>query len=242
MQSDCRLSRSLAAGPIGRNFVLQVLRRKGTIVVYWKMKGRELVNCSCDYGCNCQFGGLPDKEHCHASFSMVIDEGKHGDTDLSGLHIAAVFKWPGPIHEGKGECAAFVDDRATEAQRNALLSIMTGGDTDPMATVFAVFATTIETMHEPQFVPFEMSVDVDKRVGKTKVGDQLTITGEPIKSPVDGKEVRARIDLPDGFEYEIAEVGSASTRTNGPVSIELNDSYAQFAHIHLDSHGVVRSR
>ena len=114
-------------------------------MTYWKLKGRELVNCSCDYGCNCQFGGLPDKGHCHASFSMVIDEGKHGDTDLSGLNIAAVFKWPGPIHEGHGECVAYVDERASDEQRNALLTIMTGGDTDPFATVFAVFSTTIET-------------------------------------------------------------------------------------------------
>ena len=58
-------------------------------MTYWRLKGRELVNCSCDYGCNCQFGGLPDKGHCHAAFSMIIDEGVHGDTDLSGLHIGA---------------------------------------------------------------------------------------------------------------------------------------------------------
>ena len=48
---------------------------------------------------------------------MAIDEGVHGDTDLSGLNIAAVYRWPGPIHEGKGECAAFVEDKASQAQR-----------------------------------------------------------------------------------------------------------------------------
>jgi hypothetical protein len=37
--------------------------------------------------------------------------------------------------------------------------------------------------------------------------------GEPIKSPVTGAEHRARFDLPHGFEYEIAEMGSASTKT-----------------------------
>ena len=210
-------------------------------MTYWRLKGRELVNCSCDYGCNCQFGGLPDKGHCHAAFSMIIDDGVYGETDLSGLHIAALFKWPGPIHEGKGECQAYVDERADEAQRGALLTIMTGGDTDPFATVFAVFASTVETMHEPRFVRFEMEVDVDGRVGRTKLGDEVTITGEPIKSPVDGREVRARIDLPDGFEYELAEIGSASTRAAGPMPLELANSYAQFANIHLDSHGVVRA-
>ena len=81
----------------------------------WEIKGRELANCTCDYGCNCQFGGLPDKGHCHASFGLIIDQGHHGDTDLSGLKVGAIFKWPGPIHEGHGECVAFVDERADEA-------------------------------------------------------------------------------------------------------------------------------
>src|SRR3546814_83374 len=99
-------------------------------MAYWKLKGRELANCNCEYGCNCQFGGLPDKGKCQAVVGMAIDQGVHGDTGLSGLNIAAVFHWPGPIHEGNGECAAFVDERANEAQRNALLTIMTGGDTD----------------------------------------------------------------------------------------------------------------
>ena len=87
---------------------------------------------------------------------MIIDEGIYGDVDLGGLHIAALFKWPGPIHEGKGEALAYVDERADEAQRAALLTIMTGGDTDPFATVFAVFASTIGTMYEPRFVPFDL--------------------------------------------------------------------------------------
>lgn len=210
-------------------------------MTYWRLKGRELVNCTCDYGCNCQFGGLPDKGHCHAAFSMVIDEGVHGETDLSDLNIAAAFRWPGPIHEGHGEAAAFVDERASDAQRDALLKIMTGQDTDPFATVFAVFATTIETMHPPQFVPIDIEVDIDGRKGRATVGNHLTIVGEPIRNPVNGAEVRARIDLPDGFEYTLAEIGSASSHSAGPVVLDLHDSYAQFAHLHLDSHGIVRA-
>jgi len=206
-------------------------------MTYWEFKGRELVNCSCEYGCNCQFGGLPDKGHC--PFGMVIDEGKHGETDLSGLKVGAVFKWPGPIHEGHGECVAFVDESADEAQRNALLSIMTGGDTDPMATFFAVFASTVETMHDPQFVPIEFEVDVEGRKGRMRIPGHIDLEGEPIRSPVDGSEIRARIHLPDGFEYEYAEVASGTTRATAPVPLELTSSYAQLANLHLNSHGVV---
>lgn len=210
-------------------------------MTYWKLKGRELANCNCEYGCNCQFGGLPDKGGCQAVFAMAIDEGYHGNTDLTGLNIAAVFRWPGAIHEGKGECAAFVDERATEEQRGALLTIMTGGDTDPMATVFAVFASTIETMHPPGFVPIEFDVDVEARTARMRIPGHVEMDGEPIRSLVDGSPVRAQIRLPDGFEYDVAEIGSGTSRSTAPMVLAHAASYGQFAHLNLDSHGVIRA-
>jgi hypothetical protein len=165
-------------------------------MAYWKLKGRELVNCNCEYGCNCQFGGLPDKGGCQAVFAMAIDEGFHGETDLSGLNIAAVFRWPGAIHEGQGECAAFVDERASEAQRGSLLTIMTGGDTDPFATVFAVFASTIVNMHDPCFLPIEFDVDIEGRLGRLRIPGHVEMDGEPILSLVDRSEIRANMKSP----------------------------------------------
>jgi hypothetical protein len=211
-------------------------------VINWEFKGRELINCTCEYGCNCQFNALPDKGHCHAVAGIQIDEGRHGDTRLDGLTIAALFKWPGPIHEGHGEALAFVDERADEKQRESLLRIMTGQDTDPMATVFAVFAATIETMHEPVFTAMNFEVDVDGRRGRLSIPGYVEMTGEPIRNPVSGEEFRGQIHLPDGFEYLVADIGSASSRTTGgPMTIEIQDKYAQFAHIHMGTHGLVHS-
>jgi hypothetical protein len=210
-------------------------------MAYWEFKGRELINCSCDYGCNCQFAGLPDKGHCYAVAAIQIDEGHHGTTRLDGLRIGAIYKWPGAIHEGHGEAIAFVDARADEAQREALLKIMTGQDTDPMATMLAVFASTVETMHEPVFTPIDFEVDVDSRRGKMTIPNHVTMTGEPLRSLVSGEEVRAQIHLPAGFEFEIADIGSASSSGDGPVPIALSNSYAQFANLHLNSHGVVHA-
>src|SRR5918997_3631296 len=142
-------------------------------MTYWEFKGRELVNCTCEYGCNCQFNALPDKGHCHAVAAIRIDEGHHGDTRLDGLNIGAIFKWPGPIHEGHGEALAFVDKRADEAQREALLKIMTGQDTDPFATMFAVYASTVETMSDPVFTHIDFDVDVDGRKARLFVKDYI---------------------------------------------------------------------
>lgn len=206
----------------------------------WEIRGRELVNCTCDYGCNCQFSGLPDKGHCHAVAGIQIDEGYHGETRLDGLRVAAIFKWPGAIHEGNGEAIAFVDERADAKQREALLRIMTGADTDPFATMFAVYASTITTMHEPVFTKIHLDVDVDRRQGRIFIDDRIETVGEPLRNKVTGKETRAQIVLPDGFEYTTADVGSASTITRGPMRIAMTDSYGQFANLHLNGHGVVR--
>ena len=207
----------------------------------WEIKGRELVNCSCDYGCNCQFNGLPDKGHCYAVAGIQIDEGHHGETRLDGLRIAAIFKWPGAIHEGHGEAMAFVDQRADDAQRGALLRIMTGQDTDPFATMFAVYASTVETMHEPVFTDIALDLDVEERRGRMVIENYVDMTGEPLRNKVTGAASRAQIVLPDGFEYSVADIGSASSRTSGAMALELTDSYGQFAHLHLNSHGVVRA-
>ncbi len=206
----------------------------------WEIKGRELVNCTCEYGCNCQFNALPDKGYCHAVAGIQIDEGHHGKTRLDGLAIAAIFKWPGAIHEGNGEAVAFIDENATAEQREALLKIMTGQDTDPFATMFAVYASTVTRMNAPVFAKIDLELDIDGRRGRIFVKNYIDTQGEPIHNKVTGAETRAQIVLPQGFEYTVAEIGSASSTTQGPVQVEMKDTYGQFARLHLNSHGVVR--
>lgn len=208
----------------------------------WEFKGRELVTCTCEYGCNCQFNALPDKGHCHAVAGIVVDQGRYGEVRLDGLNIAAIFKWPGAVHEGRGEAIAFVDERADAAQREALLKIMSGQDTAPFATMFAVYASTLEKFHDPVFTRIDIEVDVDGRTGRVVVPGYIELTGRPIRNAVSGAEARAQIVLPDGFEYELAEIGSATSRTTGPVVVEIEDKYAQFARLHLNNNGVVRGR
>jgi hypothetical protein len=129
----------------------------------WTIKGREFVNCNCSYGCPCQFNGLPTHGHCQAVGGFEIEQGHHGSTKLDGLKFVGIFRWPGAIHEGKGEAAVVIDERANEAQRAALLRIVSGQDTEPGATVFNVFASTLEKVHEPIFAPIEFELDIAAR-------------------------------------------------------------------------------
>ena len=205
----------------------------------WFIKGREFVHCNCGYGCPCQFNALPTHGHCQAVAAVEIDEGRHGDTDLAGTRIGMIVKWPGPIHEGHGHVVPIVDEGASEAQRNALLRIMSGLDTVPGATFFQVFATTYEKVENPVFAPIELAVDIDGRRASLRVEGWIDARGEPIANPVTGEEHRARINLPHGFEYETCEVGRGWATTQGPVDVQLSDSHAQFATLHMTESGVV---
>jgi hypothetical protein len=92
---------------------------------------------------------------------------------------------------------------------------------------------------EPLFVPIDFEVDVEARRARLEIPGLLEAFGEPIRNPVTGAEHRARIDLPHGFEYRIAEIGSGTTKATGAIKLDLKQSYGQFAHLHLSNKGVV---
>jgi hypothetical protein len=171
-----------------------------------------------------------------------IEEGYHGNTRIDGLKAVAVLSWPGPIHEGKGEASIVVDERANSEQRAALLRILSGQDTEPGATVWQVFSATFVKVHDPIFASIDFQVDVNARKARLLVPGMIETRGEPIRNPVTGAEHRARIDLPNGFEYSLAEMGRGWSKTSGhiPIKLDLADSYGQFARLHLCQSGIVR--
>jgi len=183
---------------------------------------------------------LPTHGNCQAVVGIEITEGHHGGTRLDGLKAAGIFAWPGPIHEGHGEAVVVIDERANQAQREALLRILGGEDTEPGATIFNVFAAMLDKVSDPVFARIDFEVDVAARRAKLAVADLIEARGEPILNPVTGAAHRARIELPHGFEYSVAEAGRGWARTRGPVALELADSHAHFYDLHMNQSGVVR--
>ena len=52
---------------------------------------------------------------------------------------ALLYAWPGPIYEGNGECQAVIDEQADDKQRNALATVLCGGETNEGATHWCVY-------------------------------------------------------------------------------------------------------
>jgi hypothetical protein len=205
----------------------------------WTIRALEFSNCNCSYGCPCQFNGLPTQGHCRAVVGFQIYSGHHGETRLDGLKVAGMFIWPGPIHEGRGEAALIIDQRADESQRNALLRILSGQDTEPGATIFNVFASTLEKVHDPVYSDIDFEIDVERRRAQLKVPGYIESRGEPILNPVTGAEHRVRIDNPNGFEFRLAEVGRGWSKTQQPMRMDLADSHGHFCELNLSQSGVV---
>ena len=64
--------------------------------VDWQMQGLEVVNCSCEWGCPCQFNALPSHGHCRALTFVQVERGRYGDVPLDGLRWGILAAWPGP--------------------------------------------------------------------------------------------------------------------------------------------------
>src|SRR3546814_20175772 len=112
----------------------------------WEIHGMEFGNCNCAYGCPCQFNALPTQGHCRAIGFFRIDRGHFGETPLDGLNMAIAVIWPGAVHRGHGTLQPIIDRRADDAQGRALLSILTGQETDEMATFLPVYPPMCDTV------------------------------------------------------------------------------------------------
>ena len=203
----------------------------------WRIRGLSLTNCNCDWGCPCQFNALPTYGDCRATVAMRIDEGRFGDVDLSGLSWAVMVAWPEAIHLGRGEQFIVVDERADEAQRDALVSILRGEETEPGATIFNVFAATFETLHEPAFLPIRFDADLESRTATLRIEGVVETDVEPIRNPITGDEHRARVVLPQGFEYREAEYASGDTSATGLIALDWSKRHAHIARLDLSTHG-----
>jgi len=207
------------------------------VSVEWEIKATEFANCSCSYGCPCQFNALPTYGDCKYVAAFQIEQGHFGDVELDGLRAVTIGMWPGPIHEGKGTMRVVIDERADARQREALAKILTGQETEDMATMWWVFGAMSPTKLPPAFAKIELEVDVDKGTARLEVPGVVSSKGEPIRNPVTGAEHRVRIDFPQSFEYRLGEIASGTSKVTGPLAIDLKDSWGLFARLHLSHKG-----
>jgi hypothetical protein len=208
-------------------------------MIDWYIEAVSFGNCNCDWGCPCQFESLPTHGNCRGFEAFEIEKGHFGDIRLEGLRVVLLYAWPGPIFQGNGEAQIIIDERANAEQRKALDTVLRGGETEEAKTHWWVFHAMSSKVHETLYRPIELEIDIKARKGRVSIPGVLEAIGQPIKSPATGAEHRVRIDIPNGIEFELAEIGMASSKSSGPIMLDLKDSYGQFNIIKHAGTGVV---
>jgi len=186
---------------------------------------------------------LPTNGHCHASVGIQIDRGHFGKVQLDGLAIGGVFAWPEAIHLGNGEAQPVVDVRANAEQREALLKIMSGQETEPGATIFNVFASTLVKVHDPVFARISIKADKAACMATVAIDGIVDFNVEPIKNPITGEPMRVSVTMPGGFEYDEAQFASGNVRTTrSPIKLDWSGRHAHMAAVDMTGSGVVHRR
>ena len=169
--------------------------------VKWSLEADYLQACNCDYGCPCEFEAPPTFGYCQGAGVWKITSGKFGGVTLDGLAFGFAAAWPKAIHLGEGTAALFFDQRADEAQRDALTRITTAQEG---GMPFEIIVTTVSTLLPLQFAPF--TFHMDGRNSWVNVGDAMKIALAPIKNPVTGRAEGVRIQHETGFIFQSADV------------------------------------
>jgi hypothetical protein len=100
--------------------------------VQWHLSGDYFENCNCSVVCPCFISkaapltSRPTEGECNVVLIFHIDSGNYGGTALDGLNAALAVHTPGPMAEGNWSIAAYIDQRASDKQTEALGAIFSG--------------------------------------------------------------------------------------------------------------------
>jgi len=95
----------------------------------WMLRGEEVEGCECESVCPCVWEKDVTFQECRSVLVWRVDRGSYGSTDLSGTVFAVALTRSGKnIIQAMGhwEGTIYVGDRATEVQKKAIVSILSG--------------------------------------------------------------------------------------------------------------------
>ena len=131
------------------------------------LDGTLLEACSCAGPCPCWVGDDPDGGRCDSVNAYHIDQGQVRGIDVSNLSFVQVNQIPGNVLNGGWRAIFYVDDKATPAQREAILNVFGGELGGPLADVASLVGERV-AVHS---VPIEHRVEGGK--GILRVGEAV---------------------------------------------------------------------
>jgi hypothetical protein len=207
----------------------------------WEFKSHTYDNCDCSVSCGCQFNEPSTHGNCLFAYVGTVVEGHFNGTPLVDLNWSLLCKFPGEIEEGNGKRQIIIDERANEAQRNALETIISGGACPPLSNHFSVFGSLCTEFFETLFLPINFEVNLELRTANADIRGVLRSTGRPIINKFNGEPFHIALARPTGsFEFIYGEIGCGTTSVSGEMEMAFEDSWALFCVHHYNQDGLIR--
>ena len=188
----------------------------------WALHGTVLIACNCDWGCPCNFNALPTTGSCEGGWSWIVENGSYGGVDLNGLAVSVFAQWPGAIHEGNGRAVGFIDERADDAQREALTRLLRGEIGGPWGVFINTYA-----LEGPYSAAYR--VELAEQRSRLQVGDTVHLELEPIRNPVTHAEAHPEVVLPEGLVVKRAALAASRVfQVNQGVRYDHSGKYTAY--------------
>lgn len=155
----------------------------------YDLHGDLIEACSCKAICPCCVAEDPDGESCDNLTGYYIRQGTVRGVDVSNLGVVSVVHIPGNILNGNWREVLFVDDKASDEQRAALLDAFQGRLGGPLAEIAALVGDRVATYRVP--ITYSATGGVGGlQVGRPSGGgDAIDLEMEPLHGP-DGEPIR----------------------------------------------------
>ena len=143
----------------------------------YTLEGRILEVCDCNVLCPCWIGEDPDNGTCDSIIAYHIDQGTIEGVDVSGLTMAMLAHIPGNVLDGNFRAVAYLDDKASQQQIDALLAAFGGRLGGPLEDMAKLVGETVAV------VTATITFRVEEGRGSLKIGDEAEVIMEPYRGP-----------------------------------------------------------
>ena len=179
----------------------------------WQLKGDWFDVCKCRIPCPCTFAQAPSEGDCEGILAWHINEGHYGDVSLDGLNVLAVGEFDGNIWGGetKATMGIFLDERADDAQREALHTIF-GGQAGGWPGGFAEMIGEVRGL-ETARIEFEIADDL--AWWRAEIPGKVEARVEALSGPTTPEGARVQVHNPPGAEVGPGQVATWGVATAG---------------------------
>ena len=143
----------------------------------YSLEGTLLEVCNCNVLCPCWIGEDPDSGTCDTVVAYHFDKGAVDGVDVSGHTLALLAHVPGNILKGNWKVAVYIDDKASEAQKQAIVDVWTGKKGGPVADLAGLVGEVVAVEQAP------ISFKLHEGKGSVQIGDVVDMEMEPFRGP-----------------------------------------------------------